>query len=144
MHPLCSCSEATLAELQQLVVSNGSEVRTLAVFAIPERGDAAGAQTAWKDSPVVRHARSIDGVSVVFDMGGIETKRFGAVTSGFVAAYGAGGELRFSGGITKGRGLVGESAALLSLQSAIRHTEMEARIWRVFGCSIRNEVGQNR
>jgi hypothetical protein len=94
MHPLCSCSEATLAELEQLVASNGREFRSLAVFAIPELGDAAwgagtGTQTAWKDSPVVRHAQSIDGVSVIFDPGGIETRRFGAVTSGFVAVYGA-------------------------------------------------------
>ena len=134
LHPRCSCSEATLTELEKLVALNHTGFAILAVFAIPPNGG-----MEWKESPIIRRASSIRGTSIVFDPGGIEARRFGAITSGSVGAYGREGELRFAGGITQARGVEGEGAAWLNLRKVIDGSSATRRTLDPFGCPLRKE-----
>jgi hypothetical protein len=47
---------------------------------------------------------------VVADDGGVESQRFGALSSGQALLYGADGRLLFAGGITESRGHQGDNA----------------------------------
>jgi hypothetical protein len=64
-----------------------------------------------------------------------EMARFGARTSGYVAAYDAAGRLRFSGGITGSRGHQGDNAGretLIAVLTSADRTGTHA----VFGCAL--------
>ncbi len=131
LHPRCFCSQATLTELEKLVAQQKKPVRVLAVFEIP-----AAADNNWRDSDTVRQARAIAGVTTIFDPGGQEARRFGAVTSGFVAAYNAAAHLRFAGGITSARGRTGEGVSWMALARALDNPSASPSLWRVFGCGL--------
>jgi hypothetical protein len=75
-------------------------------------------------------------VHLIEDPGGCEAARFGAQTSGDVLLYGADARLLFRGGITPGRGHVGDNPgwdAIIRLISGGSTSLSEAP---VFGCPL--------
>lgn len=135
LHPLCTCSEATIAELRHLEealaqLPNQPRLHTRVVFAA-----ASGLPGNWRESPTVRLARSVPGWTVVYD-DGAEARRFGARTSGMLSAYGADGSLVFSGGVTVARGQRGENPGLASLRAALTQRQPALKPNRVFGCAL--------
>jgi hypothetical protein len=130
-HPRCSCTRASMEELNRLLVKCGEHVAANIVFFKPDNFPAD-----WERSDLRRSATSIPGATVLDDTNGVMAQKFGAETSGFVLLYDTRGELLFKGGITDGRGHEGDNAgeeAIVALatgkNSAIKQTQ-------VFGCSL--------
>jgi len=136
LHPFCTCSEATLSELDRFLTWNAApaangELDVTVVISLAGKLDPSD-----RESAIVKRVQSTKQAKVFFDHGGVETRRFGAETSGFVAAYGPDGRLQFAGGITGGRGVTGENSSLRALQSAIWNRQPASFARLVFGCSL--------
>jgi hypothetical protein len=76
------------------------------------------------------------GVRVFVDRDGAEAKRFGVATSGQVLFYDAQRRLRFTGGITAGRGHAGDNAGADAIVSLVDHGTTVEPETPVFGCAL--------
>lgn len=137
VHPQCSCTRASLTELQQLMARNEQPLTAAVLFLKPT-----GESDSWAQSSTWKQAHTIPGITVGTDLDGSEAHRFGATTSGHLIAYGADGHLLYSGGITGSRGHIGDNShlqdAMLALQTGKPRIESDAA--PVFGCSIHDRV----
>ena len=137
VHPHCSCSRASLDQLDRIVASCQQRLTTYVVFCVP-----AGFDETWAKSNLWRAANSIPHVNVLIDRCGVETKRFGARTSGQVLLYDAGGRLRFAGGITASRGHSGDNLGQQQIISIVLGCDDTANLAEcsAFGCPLLDEV----
>jgi hypothetical protein len=70
------------------------------------------------------------------DKDGKNAVAFGASTSGDVRVYDTSGALRFSGGITDGRGHEGDNTGLDSVLDLVRVGKSPVSATPVYGCSL--------
>jgi hypothetical protein len=131
LHPECPCSRASLNELAQILSRSQGRINAHVLFVHP-----ANAPANWIDSDLWRHAKAIPHATVTLDEHGRDMNLFGATTSGDVMVYDASGTLRFSGGITDGRGHEGDNAGLLAILSLVRDGKSQVSTTPVFGCSL--------
>jgi len=131
VHPRCSCTQATLAELQVLMTRAQARLQTTVVAVVPANPD-----RAWTSSSLAQEAATISGVTVQMDRGGLEARRFAALTSGFSVVYDPRGELRFAGGITGARGLAGENPGLAAMEDLVEQNRAGRSKASVFGCEL--------
>ena len=104
-HPKCPCTRASLGELERSLAHAKKPIDAWIVLVLPRNVDAS-----WAQSDLVLDADQIPHAHVWVDRGGVEAHRFDAHTSGQVLLYDATGKLRFEGGITPGRGHMGDNA----------------------------------
>ncbi len=130
-HPRCTCTRASLAELEELLARAPNRPRTYVVFIKP---GSAGAQ--WEKTDLWQTATKIPGVSVVRDDEGIEARRFGAETSGQVLLYAADGRLLFSGGATGARGHAGDNLGRAAILAHLSGLPQPRPTTDVFWCSL--------
>ena len=140
-HPACPCTRASLTELGEILLrSDCRRVQTYVVFFADESQG-----QKWLATDLVNFAKTMPGVKVIADVGGVETKLFGATTSGDLKVYDRSGTLCYSGGITAERGHEGDSNGksvvlrLLNKQSLLAvggHPGANP----VFGCPILPEA----
>ena len=95
IHPHCSCSRATMAELARVLTESGTSLSARVLFLRPQ-----GEAVAWTQTDMLDTARRLPRTQVLIDDNGVEATRFGAATSGAVLLYDAHGVLMFSGGLT--------------------------------------------
>ncbi|MDB4994446.1 MAG: hypothetical protein JWM74_1878, partial [Myxococcaceae bacterium] len=88
-----------------------------------------------------RTAAAIPGVTVVRDIGGVETERFGGKTSGQTYVFTASGATLFSGGITAARGHAGENAGSRRIADLVTHGVSDRAVSPVFGCGLEDHEG---
>lgn len=133
LHPQCSCSVASVSELNRLMAHVNGRVTVHAVFYVPAHPPS-GSQVAdlWRD------AAAIPGVEVSRD-DGVEIEAFGAAASGQVLLYDAAGALAFNGGITFARGHAGDSDGRRGLESLILEGRSDSNRTPVFGCALRGQ-----
>ncbi len=144
LHPQCPCSDASLDELAAVIDRTGGRVSAWALVYRPRISN-----DDWFPREFREAMAAIPGLSIAEDHDGVEAALFGIETSGHVLLFGPGGDLRFSGGITDGRGHRGESlgrrvliARILDNRSPARPSIPEARGATmpvdapVFGCSL--------
>ena len=134
LHPRCPCSRASLAELGAVVEHAARRPAVVIVFLRPD-----GVPDEWVHTDRWRTAQRVLGATVVVDPGGAEMARFGARTSGETMVYGADGALRFAGGITPGRGELGDSAGRRDLVAAL--DDGGGGKTPVFGCALADREG---
>jgi hypothetical protein len=91
------------------------------------------------ETDLVRRFRNIENARVLVDPGGVEAKRFGAMTSGQAALYAPDGSLAFQGGLTAARGRSGPSRGMANVVSAVRSGSGVANT-DVFGCGLGGPV----
>jgi hypothetical protein len=129
-HPHCPCTRAGLDDLAWILARcEGADAAV--VFVLPP-----GAPPDWQRGATWERARALPGVRLVTDRDGAEARRFGAMTSGHVMVYRAGGELAFGGGIAAPGAHAGRRIAL----AALRGEDVgEARRPEVFGCPLFDE-----
>jgi hypothetical protein len=144
IHPHCPCTRASVSEFQRVhsVCCNDARFKIVAF-------DPVGADADWRESDLVETAISIPDVSLVWDLAGRQGREINIKTSGHVLAFDAGGQLRFSGGITGSRGHEGDSAGSSALIRWLRQSGMpsnrnespsvEVIRTPVFGCSLFDE-----
>jgi len=130
-HPQCSCSRATIAELERLQAHIEHDVDTYVLMLAP-----ASARRDWVRSPLWQKAAAIPGITVVADRDGRQAARFGAFTSGQALLYDASGALVFSGGLTASRGHEGDNAGRTAVERLVRHERAGRSATSVFGCSL--------
>jgi len=131
LHPQCPCSRASLNELSQLMTRSEGQVDAHVLFVNPP-----GAPAGWSDGDLWKQAGEIPGVNVSIDHEGKDASFFGATTSGQVMVYDASGMIRFSGGITDGRGHEGDNAGLSAILGLIREGHTAVSATPVYGCSL--------
>ena len=132
VHPQCTCSRASLAELAELLARARPRPRTFVLFIKP-----LGFADGWEQTDLWRTASGLPGVTVFRDEEGREAARFGAATSGQTFLYDARGALLFSGGITAARAHAGDNAGRQSVVTLLNGTATPAAPrTSVFGCPL--------
>ena len=135
LHPACTCSQATLEQLERLTASHPGAFDVVVLFAgydgLPAGADVIG--------PVLARHRDIRRVD---DRDAAIARRFGALTSGHALLYDEAGRLRFSGGLTRARGEAGDSVPLAYLRAWAAGTRPAgAATFSVFGCALASHGG---
>lgn len=133
-HPQCPCTKASMAELARLAARVGDAAAIHVVLVRP-----AGTAPDFTAGELAERAAQIAGAKIFVDDGGREAARFAALTSGTVVVY-AGGELRFTGGITNARGHEGKAAAQDQIAAIVQRAERSHEIATAptFGCALRD------
>jgi hypothetical protein len=131
LHPLCTCSEATISELARLMSSIEERPAVYALFY-----DYQPAVKPVSTTSLWRRAAAIPGVTALRDRDGAMAKSFGAETSGDVIAYASDGRLVFHGGVTAARGHEGDSFGRQRLLAVLRGQTPDRRDSPVFGCNL--------
>lgn len=134
-HPGCSCTRATLAELQVVMSRVEAPFTAQVVFVQLPGVDAMDTRDgSWEE------AGRVPGLERRVDVGGVEAGRFAALVSGYTVLYDTAGRLAFEGGITASRGHVGPNVGRSSLISLLRHERTEIDRTHVFGCLLFDRV----
>jgi hypothetical protein len=131
IHPLCSCTRASLAELNSILQQSGERLTAWVLVLHPK-----GSTGEWEKSATWSAARGLQNVRVLIDADGVEAARFGAATSGQVVLYDAKGRLQFSGGITAARGHVGTNSGEQRVVSLVNTGVADHHEHPVFGCGL--------
>lgn len=130
-HPQCDCTRASLAELAELMARSRQRPHAVVVFIQPRE-----AASDWEASSTWRDAARIPNVTAIRDDDAVESKRFGAETSGQTVLYDRDGQLLFSGGMTGARGHVGDNAGFESLLTLLGGGGKPQAAAAVFGCGL--------
>ncbi len=131
VHPHCPCSRASISELAIIVARCRDRLEPHVLFLKPD-----GVEKGWEKTDLWEFAATIPGVTVHIDLGGQESRRFGAETSGQVFVYSAEGELEFAGGITKSRGHEGGNRGRDKVIQAVLSPHGGPAATPVFGCEL--------
>ncbi len=130
-HPQCPCTRATLAELDKIFARCNGRVQSIVVFlALDELGEE------WTKGEMWKLAEAVTGVTVIADADGALAKRFCVATSGQTLLYGIDGALRFTGGITAGRGHAGDNAGEEAVIAHVLGSTDAHGAAAVFGCGM--------
>jgi hypothetical protein len=135
LHPHCPCSRATMDTLEAMLAATRDAPRVyLLFFADPTQ------PPSWGDSPLWQRAGRM-AATRLRDPGGRLAMRFGALTSGAVAAYDRDGTRGFTGGLTPGRGvsLGTDGAASLAARVLAPATAVPVTT-PVFGCVLQDRA----
>ncbi len=136
MHPRCSCTNATIRELNRMLV--GGEISAskrpdvTVVVSLPSH-----ASDKWRETATLKAASHLPQSRIVWDNDGAETSRFQVATSGFVMLYNQHEQQLFAGGVTISRGHEGASTGIDRLTSLLNQrstTRLEST--PVFGCQL--------
>ena len=135
LHPRCVCSYASVKQLVKTMKAHPGAELIVPVFTPPDANDAAAG---WADAASVQMVRAeLPAARIVADRGGLQAKRFGALTSGTMLIYDADGRELFRGGITERRGGEGDNP---SVQQFVRvltgERSAQAAPSPVFGCPL--------
>jgi hypothetical protein len=139
VHPKCACSRASLGELSRLMTRIRGRVRAHVVFVRPD-----GVADDWEKTDLFDEAMTVPDTDVVVDPGGVEARRFGALTSGQTYLYAPSGELLFSGGITPSRGHYGDNAGSSRISAIVLSRDLRpSPSTHVYGCDIEDPATAN-
>lgn len=130
-HPQCPCTRASIEELNRLLVQIHDRVNVQVLFYKPGKFS-----PDWAKTDLWRSVSAIPGVAVVEDVDGVQSRLFGAETSGDVLLYGKDGRLLFKGGITGSRGHTGDNEGVDDIIALCRGQMAKANQTPVYGCSL--------
>lgn len=133
-HPHCPCTRAALGELAELARLLPPDAAVAVAFVRP-----VGVEPGWELTPSWDAAAAIPGVAVRCDVEGSDAARAGAATSGHAVLTDATGRVAFRGGLTRGRGRVGESAARRTILGVVAG-ESSGGNAPVYGCPLGDEL----
>ncbi|HEY0566003.1 MAG TPA: hypothetical protein VGC88_10495 [Terriglobales bacterium] len=125
VHPECSCTRASLAELARMLPRMQSKAHVI-VLLLGKHGNR------YEDT-----VRDL-GVDSVRDPEGVEAQRFGLTTSGELIIFSASGTRVYSGGITGARAHEGSNPGEDAALAAVL-TQPHAPSAPVFGCSLHSK-----
>lgn len=131
LHPKCTCTRSTIAELSRLLLRHGGQIHALVLVFAPD-----SAARDWDFRPTVMAARALPYTRVLLDTDGLAERAFGAHTSGQALLFDATGRLRFAGGLTPSRAVEGDSSWPSALDHVVFAAGDSASRSPVFGCSI--------
>lgn len=136
LHPQCPCTRATIRELEKILTGHRLSPQKLPKF-IAVASLPIGAPEDWRNTDTITGALQLPNSSVVWDINGIESGRFGAVTSGTVMVYLPNGKRVFAGGVTASRGHEGDNTGSdLVLAALTEHDHTAKASTPAFGCRL--------
>ena len=91
----------------------------------------------WANEVLLKKAQAIPGIEAVLDIGGFEADQFDARTSGQVTLFNSAGVLMFRGGITPGRGHMGDGEGRAAILAFFETGAIHQEATPIFGCSIK-------
>ena len=135
LHPRCSCSRASLSELERAAQGFRMPFNALLLIYQPVSGG-----SDWQNNALYRDAQRNLHAQVVPDTGGALASKFGAETSGEVILYSRqerSGQrtLLYAGGVTGARGMDGANAGADELVQAFEEQRKQAGR-PVYGCGL--------
>jgi len=130
VHPHCSCSRASIKELEAVLEKAPPSVRSYVLVYRPHEFPAG-----WERTDVYDAATRLRRAHVLIDEDGREAALFGGFTSGQTFLYDGDGQLRFEGGITLLRGDAGLNSGRAGI-IRIANTQSGKGTHPVFGCAI--------
>ena len=130
VHPHCSCSRASITELQRVIEKSPASLQTYVVVYRPSEFPAG-----WEKTDVFNAASHLPRTHIVLDQDGHEASLFHGFTSGQTYLFDGDGKLRFSGGITLLRGHAGFNSGSAEVMEIAR-TGSGNGAHPVFGCAI--------
>jgi hypothetical protein len=130
IHPHCSCSRATVEELELILEKAPPSVRSIVLVYRPSEFS-----PKWQNTEVVQAAHRLPRTRVVTDLDAREARLFGGFTSGQTFLYDGDGRLRFSGGVTALRGHAGLNSGVAAVVR-IAKSGVGQGSHPVFGCAI--------
>lgn len=133
VHPRCTCTPASLLEMQAIVAQTTKPVAPWVLLLKPH-----GTDSEWNGNAIAELVRRVPNARLLTDQDGIEAARFGAETSGHVVLYDPAGHLLFSGGITERRGVTADNAARRAVLAALNGTASGLAKRAVLGCGLRH------
>jgi len=131
VHPQCSCTHATLAQLDRILERARNESHAQVRVAL-----VVYASAALPVEPFASASLLTAPATVVSDPGGHLARRFGASTSGEIVLYSSNGRLLFQGGVTPERDHAGDSLGGDALRDALTRGTPQSKHFSVFGCTI--------
>jgi hypothetical protein len=131
LHPKCSCSNATLGELEKILAATGRRLKVHALMSMP-----AGAPQQWRGSDLVKHLYTLPQTEIHFDENCQESELFGALTSGDTMLFDPFKQQVFRGGITASRGHSGDNVGENTIIAISRGLEGSCHETPVFGCNL--------
>ena len=129
-HPQCPCLPATLATLRPLLEARSGVSLKVLLFT------PSSPPPAWSLARVDALCRELPPSARVDDRNGELALALGCRTSGHVLLYAPDGTLRFCGGITSGRGHVGDNPASRALAAVLAGPPAVPVETAVFGCPL--------
>ncbi|HEY3915543.1 MAG TPA: hypothetical protein VGN61_13730 [Verrucomicrobiae bacterium] len=129
-HPQCSCTRASIEELNRILAQYHDRLTAEVWFFKPKD------LTGWNGTALEHDAAAIPGVVVKDDIDGQQARLFGAETSGFVLLYDRQGKLLFKGGITGSRGHAGDNSGENSIVALVSGQCPPVTETPVYGCSL--------
>lgn len=130
LHPFCPCSGASVEALAKLVEQR-PDAAIATVFSDVRDDDRGTA-----DGELWRRVGELKGVRRIVDRDGAIAQRFDAHTSGQAFVYAADGASGFRGGLTAGRGQIGDSVGLQAARAVVDGRAPTTRAADVFGCEL--------
>lgn len=130
IHPHCSCSRATVEELELILEKAPPSVRSIVLVYRPSEFS-----PKWQNTEVVRAAHRLPRTRVVTDLDAHEARLFGGFTSGQTFLYDGDGRLRFFGGVTALRGHAGLNSGVAAVVRIAKSGSGQGS-HPVFGCAI--------
>jgi len=131
VHPHCSCSEASLTQIEAVLDRNPGRFEAVLAFTRPP-----GVTKKWSETSLWRRAAANPALHVIADRNGEEALRFGASTSGRTLLYSQDGNILFDGGVTAARGETGENPGCLALNAILNGAAAPVNRTPVFGCPL--------
>ena len=129
LHPHCPCSRASLQQVSTMK-NHGNSFKCIFLFYTPSRF-----ASGWEKTDIWNQASEIPGAELVSDIDGRETRKFSGFTSGQTYIFDRNGQLRYSGGLTEGRGHQGECQNLDAAVKALS-SDSAATSGAVYGCPV--------
>lgn len=129
LHPKCPCSRASLQQVATLTTNDNSLECIFLVYA-PTKFP-----KGWEKTDIWNLAAEVPGAQLVSDIDGAEARKFGGITSGQTYIFDRKGNLKYAGGLTEGRGHVGECRNLDLAVKALKSGTTSAS-GAVYGCPI--------
>lgn len=130
-HPCCPCTGATIDEVANIAAQCRDRVSVRVLFFRPT-----DSSPGWGATDIRRAVENIAGIQVLTDKGGVEARRFHALTSGQTMLYDADGRLQFRGGITGSRGHSDSNPGSDAVVSLILNGKATLDHTPVYGCSL--------
>lgn len=131
VHPHCPCTRATAGELSRLLSHLGGRAWIYVLALCPREKE-----PSWAKTSLVQSFEELPGVRVFMDRDGREIGFFGQQVSGDLRLYDREGILKFSGGITPGRGHEGGNFGWNAVISQVVREESIGSQGPVFGCPL--------
>lgn len=131
LHPHCTCSKASLYELARIQEQTTSRPRIRIWFVRPQ-----GVPDGWEQGFLWDLAIRFFGDVVESDPAGKQARKWRVFTSGTLIVHNPHGQVVFYGGITRGRGLLGDNDGERIVRDLLTREKSAPKTCPVYGCPL--------